>query len=234
MVIRFFTDEPLSHQIFSAIAFRLAGSALLATGIALLLGFLHHWKRPQVSLPHSRAILVGCSLGIVVAGLLALMTAFVPSLSPVWAEYRAASGNIPLLKAGLIPLKFYLGLTTIILFIFTAVDRLTNGWTRRKGVFAFGFIVLGVLVTGLRIQSLSLWVIAGPLAGILFLLAYYFVFRFHLTLIPLTGATVTILYVCPQAIFHAYPAAIPGAVLAILCTSLLALYWYAQLNSTKL
>lgn len=230
MVIRFFTDEPFSHQIFSAIAFPLAGATLLATGIALLLGFLQYWKRPQVSLPHSRAIMVGCALGIVVAGLLALVTACAPSLSPVWAEYGAASGNIPLLEAGLIPLGVYLAITTMVLFIFTAVDRLTNGWTRRKGVFTFGFIVLGVIATGLRIQSLSVWVIAGPLAGMLFLLAYYFVFHFHLALIPLTGATVTILYVCPQAIFHAYPAAIPGAVLAILCTSLLALYWYVQLN----
>ena len=230
IVVRFFTDEPLSHQIFSAIAFRLAGSVLLATGIALLLGFLQHWKRPQASLPHSKAILIGCALGIVGAGLLALMTAFTPSLSPIWADYGAASGTIPLLEVGLIPLGVYLAITTMVLFTFTAVDRLTNGWTRRKGVFTFGFIVLGVIATGLRIQSLSLWLIAGPLAGMLLLLTYYYVFRFHLAFIPLTGAAVTILYVCPQAIFQAYPAAIPGAALAILCTSLLALYWYAQLN----
>ncbi|MEK0336543.1 MAG: hypothetical protein QQN41_03810, partial [Nitrosopumilus sp.] len=74
------------------------------------------------------------------------------------------------------------------------------------------------------------WLISGLISGIIYLLAYLFVFRFHLALIPLALGAGTILDAMKQGIMNSYPTAIPGAVLAIILIGIISVYWYQQLS----
>jgi hypothetical protein len=65
--------------------------------------------------------------------------------------------------------------------------------------------------------------------GVVLVLVYQFVYRFHLALIPLTLVAMVILTTLRQGLFRAYPTAVPGAVVAMILIGLLAFYWYRQL-----
>lgn len=225
----FSTAEPLTNQTLAEIGGSLVGTLFVSIGFALLVGFVQSWRSQQARMESFQAVGLGISLGSLAAGLLSLTALFAPSLAPVWAEYDAVGSYLPVLSAGLDPVEQYVMLTALALFLFTAVDRFTHGWTQRRGLFSIGLILLGLVVTGVTTDSLLFWVPSGLLMGVVLLLVYQLVFRFHVALIPLAMVAVAILGTLRQGLLRAYPTAMSGAAVAIVLTGLLAFYWYRQL-----
>jgi hypothetical protein len=90
---------------------------------------------------------------------------------------------------------------------------------------------LGLIITGARsVETLPFWLLSGLLAGIFLLAAYVFVLRFNLALVPLAVALVTILNELKQGIAQPFPAALPGALIAIILSGLFAFYWFKRLQ----
>ena len=177
----------------------------------------------------SSAALLGCSVGILITGLSAAVEKSVPSLSPFWAGYGSLRAYLPVLGDVLGLLKGYIIATIAIMFIFIAVDRLSNGWTRRKILFSVALVLLGLISNAdLAINGISFWLISGLIAGVIILLAYRFVVRFHLSSIPLIVGAMTILNGVQQGMLQAYPGALVGSLLGIILIGYISGYWYKK------
>lgn len=224
----FSTAEPFSNQMIIAAAGPVVGTLFLSLAAGLIAGFIQSWKNKSSSDQPSNLIWLGFSLGALIAGLSSLISLIEPSLKPLWAEYDALNNYIPI-AAGINPLASYIMKTILYLLIFTALDKFTDCWTKRKALFSVLFILLILIISGSSINSLASWLISGLLMGIVYLLLYQYVFRFRLALIPLTFGTVMILGELKQGILNAYPAAIPAAVISIILIGLFSIYWYKKL-----
>jgi membrane protease YdiL (CAAX protease family) len=231
LVAQFSTAQPFKTQAFIFIASAFVGLLLFSAAQALILGFVQNWKPQQSLVETSKALAWGLSFGILVAGLLALSTFLAPSLKPLWAKYDAAGTYLPLLEASLDPIAGYIFQTTLLLFIFAAVDRFTTGWSKKKALFSILVVLLGLVITGARsVETLPFWLLSGLLMGVVLLAAYIFILRFHLALVPLALGVVTVLTQLKQGIYQPIPAALPGAITAIILTGLFAFYWLKKLT----
>jgi uncharacterized membrane protein (UPF0136 family) len=230
----FSTTEPFSHQILLLVVLPIVLLLFISIGPALVLGFIHKWQEKAANLKKSTSILIGLSTGAIMAGLSTLVTAlFKPSLEPVWAKYNALGNYIPFLADGVGPIATYIMKTIIILLIITAVDRFTKGWTKRKPLFAVLFIFSMLVVSSSGVDSIFFWLLSGLFAGIVYLLAYRFVFRFQPATIPLAVGFMIILSQLKICMYNAYSSAIPGAILSIILIGLLSYYWFNKLQGEE-
>jgi len=229
LVAQFSTAQPFKTQAFIFVAGALIGVLFLAFALALVIGFVQRWRRAQTSLETSEALVLGPPLGALTAGLMALTVYFAPSLKPTWAAYDAAGTFLPLLETALDPVGQFLTQTTILLLVFAAMDRFTLGWTKRKALFSVLLTLVGLIIAGVRsVETLPFWLLSGLAMGFILLLAYIFVLRFHLALVPLAAGVITVLAALKQGMYQAVAAALPGAVVAIGLIFLLAFYWFKQ------
>lgn len=228
----FSTAEPLSHQRFSAVAFSLLGVLFLSVGIALLAGFTHSWKQQEKTVRGIKPVFWGVSLGAVAAGLTALVSQAAPLFQPRWPEYSAAGTYIPIIAPGFHLVPQYVADTTVLLIILVAVDRFTRGWTERKGLISFLLILTGVVIAGSgSIDSPGFWLASGVVLGLLLLLAYHVVLKYHIAFIPLATAGMAILTAVREASYQAHPASLPGSVLAVVLTGFFSIYWFKSLQT---
>jgi hypothetical protein len=158
-----------------------------------------------------------------------LSALFEPVLEPVWARYSPLGNYVPIVAGGFVPITALLIQTIMILFMLTAVDRFTARWTKRKLLFGI-LLILAVLVTsGSDVSSIWFWLVSGIFAGIIYLLAYYFVFRFMPAAIPIAIAMLLFLEQIKTCVYNAFPVAIYGAILAIIFIGLLTYFWFIRL-----
>ncbi|MDA2928801.1 CPBP family intramembrane metalloprotease [Acidobacteria bacterium AH-259-O06] len=226
----FSTAEPLTNQILITVSGWLFVLLFLSTFVALIVGFVHRW-RVQLSVEENwTRFLSGLSLGVIAVALGTLPSGLVPSRSPTWAGYGAADSYLPLLDPALDSLLSYMLMTSLFLLIGVAVDHYTSNWSRRTGLFSALLIVLGFTVAGTSVETPTLWLVSGLLAGTILLLAYIFVLRFDLKLIPLATAAVVILRQLQQGFYEAYPWALAGAFLTAVLVGLLGFYWWWRLS----
>jgi hypothetical protein len=227
----FSTAKPLANQIYMAIALSLLGSLFLSGGLALVAGFVQIWRRQEIRIHRPEAVLLGSSLGILIVGIGSLINQLTPSLKPLWADYHAVQAYLPFLSAGIGPLVRFILITVTMLIIFIAVDRSTNSWTRRKWLFVTLLLLIGLTTAGVDgIDQVTSWFFQGLLMGIVYLMSYLLIFRFNMSLIPLTSGMITIMVELRQGMFDAYPGSIPGATLAIILIASLSYYWFLQLS----
>ena len=228
----FSTPEPLSNQVFTAIASSILKSLFLSAGVSLVAGFAQSWKTQRPQNQKSSTIWLGFSLGAIIVGLLAVTSAlFEPSLEPVWAEYSAWDDYLPVLGAATGPVLDYITQTILFLLVFTALDHFTKVWTQRKILFSILFILLVLIVNVSAVNSLCFWLLSGLFTAALYLLAYKFALRSQPALIPLVFAAFAVLGRLQNGLLNAHPAAIGGTVLSIILTGLFSIYWYKKLLS---
>lgn len=230
LMAQFSTDQPLKFQTLIFAGSGIIAALLTSVAFALVIGLAQSWKKSQAQIEPAKALSWGCALGISVAGLIALAGFLAPSLQPYWARYDAAGNYLPLLDASLDPVGRFIMQTALLLLVVVTVDRFTNGWTRRRELFSALVILLGMILAGARsVETLPVWLLSGLLMGVLLLLAYVFVLRFNLTLVPLAVSVMILLGEVKQGIAQPIPAALPGALIAIVSTALFALYWQKKL-----
>ncbi|MCI0697231.1 CPBP family intramembrane metalloprotease [candidate division KSB1 bacterium] len=224
------TAQPLELQTLIVAGVGVIAVLLTSVAFALVIGLAQSWKKPQAQIETSKALSWGAALGISIAGLLALAGFLAPSVQPQWARYDAAGNFLSLLDASLDPVGRFVMQTALLLLVIVAVDRFTNGWSRKKVLFSALVILLGMIMAGARsVETIPVWLLSGLLTGGLLLLAYIFVLRLNLALIPLAVSVMILLGEVKQGIAQPIPAARSGAIIAIVLTALFALYWLKKL-----
>nr|NIO87757.1 hypothetical protein [Candidatus Aminicenantes bacterium]NIQ73536.1 hypothetical protein [Candidatus Aminicenantes bacterium]NIT29627.1 hypothetical protein [Candidatus Aminicenantes bacterium] len=234
IIAGFSTAEPLSNQTLIIIAGSVLLSLFLAAGLSLLVGLTPSWKRAQQPVKIIEAIKIGIFMGLFIAGISAVMGRFAPSLAPFWADYSAAGSYLPFLGLALDTLFQYIFMTSVLLLIYTAIDRFTNGWTQKNIPAILVMLVFGLGVAGLySVESIPFWLVSGLLSGAVLIIVYILGFRYHLAFIPLASLAVIWLSIIRDMVFNAYPGVIVGAVVAINLVGILAVYWFLRLNTGR-
>ena len=230
----FSTAEPLSNQTLIAIAGSVIISLFIAAGLALLVGLIPRWKRAQQPVKILQSIIIGICMGIFIAGLSAVLDRFTPSFAPFWADYSAAGSYLPFLGLTLDTLFQYIFITSVLLLIYTGIDRFTKGWTQKNIVAILAMLVIGMGVAGIfSVESIPFWLVSGLLSGVVLIILYMLGFRYHLSFIPFASLAVIWLSVIKEMVFNAYPGVIVGAVVAINLVGILAVYWFLRLNAGR-
>jgi hypothetical protein len=234
LTAKFLTAQPFKLQTLIFAGSGLIAALLTSVAFALIIGLTQSWKKQQAKIETPKALSWGFALGISVAGLLALAGFLAPSLQPQWAQYNSAGNYLPLLDASLDPVGRLIMQTALLLLVVVAVDRFTNGWSQKRVQLSALVILLGLILAGAKsVETIPVWLLSGLLMGVLMLLAYVFVLRFNLTLVPLAVSVMILLGELKQGIAQPIPAALPGAVVAIVLTALLAFYWQRKLAQAR-
>ncbi|MCP4656149.1 MAG: CPBP family intramembrane metalloprotease, partial [bacterium] len=247
----FSTARPLELQVLMSIIGPLVLVLAVAAGVALNLGFLSSLPELRVPSGLRSTILRGLALGTAVAGLTALASRVRPALAPEWPDYAAAAGWLPFFAAALFPLATFVGTATVALLIFTAVDRFSAAWTRRRVLSAGILLVVGLVVSGGAVTTVRWWLADGVLLGAMLIVAYVLVLRRQLSLVPLAVAAMVALGTLEVGFLRGFPgggqmggspgggqmggfpAALPGAVAAAILIVLAAVGWTRKLAAQE-
>ncbi len=232
----FKTSEPFSHQLLTIVTSLIIQIMLRSGGLALLAGFIQRATMSVQSITSSlrNRVIIGFSLGSILAGFTALADKLSPSVKPLWADYSHAAAQFPGLSYALNSLTAFIAGTILFYFVIKAIDQLTRGGTARLPLGILSCITFGILLKGATgIDHLASWLIVGIIYGLLLLVLYMLVLRFDRTLIPLTIGTSMAFQLMQQGIFNAYPGALLGSICAIILVILSALLWSKELETKR-
>jgi len=223
--VGFLTTQPFLLQAGIALGFGLVGVGFLAVTTGLNVGLVHAWLPARRTAHGAMDVAAGIALGLAAAGGLALATTLLPRLEPQWADYASAADFVPVLSVALRPVSSFILRTALALVMFTAVDRFTAGWTRRRAPFSIALVVVGVLIAGVGADTLAGWIAVGLVTGLVLWAAYALVLRHDPALIPLVSAGIGVPGVLRQGALGDYPGALVGSVLATILIVAAAVLW---------
>jgi len=229
---QFVTAQPWKLQATIVIIGGLIATSAMASVIALLIGLAHRWLPPQPTGDRVPSIMAGFGLGALLAGLGALGMRLVPSSLPPWPDYGGAAASWPLLAAALGPVSSWVTGTALFLLAVAAVQALTDGWRRRRGLIVALLILFGLVVTGGEgIESIPLWLLEGALTGLVLLAIWVVALRHHPALVPLITAAGATLAAIRAAVLASYPGATAGSLIGAVLVLGLAIFWFDRLSS---
>jgi MFS family permease len=215
-VTTFSTAQPYPLQLAVFLGASLVGALIFAAILGLVVGLVRRWLPPEGARSWTSVAVVGIALGALLAGVRALVSRLAPDTLPTWPDLGAASAYVPWLSVGLGPLRDWIARTAMVLFVVSLLNALTAGWTRRRAVASLLVVIVGWVMTGTsQADTVTMWLLSGLLAGIVFSLTCVFVLRLHPWSTPFAAATMTALGTIREGAFQAHPGALAGSILAI-------------------
>lgn len=230
----FTTSRGFAEQFVTRMANAGLGLVVVAGLLALTTGLVHGWIRNANRDPGRAATvsslslssIVGISLGLLVAGVRWMAVAFGPEDLPIWPSYAGAATYLPVLAPVSGPLESLITTGLLLLLVLVGLDRITHGWTRRKGLALSLLAVAGIAMPGPPV-AWSTWdwlFVGGVTAAGLFLL--YFISRIAgSAFVPWIVATPLGVYAARELSFGAYDGAVVGGLVAILALAVFAWAW---------
>ncbi len=227
---RFQTAVTFQLQAALFVVFGLLAVLLTSAVLALSAGLVGRWRPAPPPGGGAGAALSGASLGVFLAGIAAAIVAFTPQAAPRWPAYGPAGAAAPWLAATLGTVSGFITMATLLLLVFVALDRWSDGWTHRKGLLSILLLVAGLVVAGIEsVQSLPAWLAAGVLVGAGLWAAYFWVLRFDLSLLPVAVGAFAALEALREGLAGAYPGALAGSVAGIVLVGIVASFWHRSL-----
>ena len=230
IVSLFSTSQPYRNQVLTALGPGSLGLLAAAASSALIVGMVHHNRVKRAPFQKMPPIIPGLALGCAVVLVEAVMGKIAPSLAPLWGSISAAGDYSPVVGTAIGPITQYVARTALFLLVFTTADRITKGWTQKKGLLTGAFVLLGFAYSGTLINSLPMWLLAGPQTAAVLFLTYFLIRRFHISLLPWTLAVMSMSLLLRKCVLNPYPGALPGAILGAILLAALAMYWEKRLS----
>ncbi len=213
------TAQPLELQIGIAFSARLLLAIFTAAGLGLIGGLIAENFKMSGGLPFGKIVVIGISVGLIIAGVGALARHAVPPLSPLWGNPGPAAAYVPFIGSAVSPVGAFFNQTLILLTVLFAVGR-----RPRADVI---WIFVGIALAGSpSIETISSWLIVGVSTGLLLMLAYRLVFRHQPQLLLIAMATLSILSTIRDGVLHMYPAALQGSLAGALLVAIAAWAWF--------
>jgi hypothetical protein len=227
----FSTAQPYQLQAAVGAAGSLMAMLVMAIGIALNIGFVHRWLPAQPGEGRVGSLAAGVGLGAVVAGLLALGSGIGTAPEPTLGPYQTAGAVMPLVDAALDPISSWISMSTLMLLVLGLVHSLGRAWSRLRVPLAALTLLFGLILAGSSgAESVVRWLGTGLAVGVLLLVGYVLVLRFHMALVPVAVAAVTMLGALRQGVMGVFPGAVAGSVVAAVLVGVLAYYWLVRLT----
>jgi hypothetical protein len=171
------------------------------------------------------------ALGAVAAGVMAWAKSLTALSDPSWADYSPAATLLPLIEVTFPPIVTFVQSAAMVLLLFSAVDRFSDRWTRRRVLLSIALLLFGGASAGLTFtDNLASWSLAGPATGALLIASYIWLIRFELSIIPLAVGSYLSLNVIGEGSHRAFAAALPGSILAAIFMIWIAILWSAKLR----
>jgi hypothetical protein len=218
----FSTAQPFPLQAAQLAIGLLVGATLMPAVIALAAGSVRMF--PARVYARREAARIGISLGGLACGVLAVATALVRAGGePVWPSFAGAATIVPVAAPPLAAIFSFGARTVVVALVFSAADRISDGWSVHRAWAAALLVGTGLLLgAGAPGPHILPWAAAGLLVGLLLLAAYVFVFRWDLSPLPLSVATVVALGALAEGLARPYPGALAGSLLAVALVMVLA------------
>jgi hypothetical protein len=233
LVSGFKTSEPYTNQLLTLAMTLVIQIMINSASLALLAGFIQSatMQVKSITTSLSNRVIIGFSLGSILAGFTSLAFKLSPSTKPLWADYTHAAAQLPGLSFALTSLTGFISGTILLYIVLKAIDYITQGGTSRLYLGILSCITLGILLRGTPgIDNLAAWLVTGVLYGLLLYIFYMVTLRFDRTLIPLTMGAFMMFQLFQQGIFNAYPGAFFGSIFSIILIMLCSLWWSNRLE----
>ena len=218
------TAQPFLLQVAILGALALVAAGCSAGAVGMVAGFVMGTTQPGPRMKTSKALLAGISLGLFLAGIGALASAAGSPGGPDWSGYAAAGNLFPFVSAALQPLASFVRQTLMLLLVFQLAGRI------RRIPPAVPLILMGLIVSGSNIETISSWLLSGVVLGIVLTAAYTLLLRHQPELLPLAVGTIAILSALKSGIRQTYPAVLPGAIMASILIAIGAWLWFKNLG----
>jgi hypothetical protein len=222
----FSTSEPLSHQLMITIAGALVGALLQALLFALVMGYLARMIPKPANGSDLHSWIRAASVAVVLAGVMAGFASwFGPDLSPEFADYKPATAYLPWISGILSGTQTWVIATAVMLLAFGMLEQISHAGNRRRGVTAVLCIVLGLVLTGTEaVETVGYWFLSGSVFGLLLWLAYRYILRSDLAVVPIAVGITLILNSVVEAASAAFPLAWVCSLFEVFALVVLA-YW---------
>jgi hypothetical protein len=214
------TAQPFFLQVAILGALALVAAGVASGAVGLVAGFVMGTVQAGRRLKTSKAVLLGISFGMVVAGIGALANGAGSRLEPDWSGYAGADHLAPFVTAALQPLARFLRQTLILLLVFKLAG------TPRRVSPAVPLILIGIVVSGSNIETILSWLLAGLVLGLVLTAGYTFLLRDQPELVPIAVGTIGILSALQAGLQQTYPAILPGTITASILIAIAAWLWF--------
>jgi hypothetical protein len=230
VIAGFSTAQPYALQLtfwFISLGF---GALVTAALMGLLSGLVAPWLH-RSTVNRGQAIILGCGLGLIIAGAKAMIGRLHAGANPPWPALHGAAEAWPLISPVLQTFPQVISGVAIFALVCGGLDRLTSGWTRRRALWGGLAFIIAVLTnpTG-DAAAVMPWVASALLSGLTMFLAYLLVLRFDLSVVPLVVGTMQILDLARAAVQQAYPGAMIGYIVSMAVAAALAWIWFVVLR----
>jgi hypothetical protein len=215
LIARLSTSQPFGLQLAMIFGIGLVGLLLTGAMIALAAGTLPYDMRDRRTLTTTQRWILGVSLGALAAGATALLRAG----EPAWPDVDALGTYVPMVARLVDGIPALLLRSITLLALLTAIEDFSDGWTKRRPLYGLLLIAAGALL-GAPADDLSFaeWLPIGVSVGVALLLAFVFVLRDDLSLVPIAIATTIALAQLRNALLAGTPAAPFGSFIGALLT----------------
>ncbi len=225
------TALPLPLQIITLLGVGLLGIAITSSLVGLGVGALPQRLAGSGRLRDRDALKLGVALGFVgaaaVLGAAALKT-------PAWAHATPVGplGSIlPWLEIALNPVPGFLTRIAIVLTLLTFMHASSAGWTRRRGLAAAAFLIVGFLAAGAPEGiHLGRWALAGLVTAVALLVAYVMLLRADLTMALVALGTMSALEALAAGASRPFAGALAASGAAAVIIILIAWWWFRALR----
>jgi hypothetical protein len=207
----------------------LLAAAVTSGVIGLDLGLVERMRPPSTA---RGGLLSGVALGLLVAGASSVLLLVSPPSVLRWPAYDAAGAAAPWLTTALGSLSAFITTATLMLLVFVGLHRWTAGWTTRRESTPVMLLLVGLILAGRQpLESITGWLLLGTLVGASLWVAYVWVLRFELSLIPPAAAVLAIAANLSRALGNAYPGAMAGSLVAVVLIAVAAVWWHRTLTA---
>jgi len=166
-----------------------------------------------------------------VSGIAVVATRFAPPLDPAWPSLGEAGARLPLLATAVGPIGGWIGGTVFLLLVYAIVDAVSQGWVKKRLLMTATLVAAGFMIAGADgLQTVPRWVAEGALSGLVIWLAYVFVFRRHMALVPVAAAAISAVSILREGALRAYPGALSGSITAAILTVIIGVVWMILLT----
>ena len=228
----FGTTQPKYNQIANTLLFATVKILSLSSISGLFLGYIHHKAKRTKPYSQWHSIWMGVGGGIIAVGWLTAINRLIPSLHPTVGNFASLDGYLPTLRI-FHPVTSYVTLTIGALILALFVQTLTHHWTlgiRKKILGGVALLGVALLVSTVLADKVGQWLLLGFAIGSYLILAFHFIFKSHLSLVPLTTGVVIAFQSLKQIRLDPYSGSSWHNALSVLAILVLSFLWFKNLR----
>ena len=228
----FTTAQSFSSQLFSLLSSLFGSKLLQAFGIAFLTSSLTIYCKKTTYKKHALLPVVGFSLPLILYGIAAICSQYIPHLNPTVADVTTLTLSYPWINTLLTPLFYLLLIPGIIIPISMYLSYITDNWKTHTMTGATLCLSLGITITSMAgAESIMTCCIIGVPLGVGILILHRFAVMHDPSILILGTASALAVILLKNGLLNGYPFALTYALVSICCVLITAFLWFKKIKN---